>query len=88
MVVSNGRFEWSFRMVVSNEPKWGWLCHTASPFASRIFLSYDLRPTVAKKVRKVSEWLAASLEMKYRATGCGFESRAFRCFFPLKTLYV
>ncbi len=30
---------------------------------------------------KVSEWLAASLEMKCPAMGCGFESRAFRCFF-------
>lgn len=27
---------------------------------------------------KVSEWLAASLEMMYPERGCGFESRAFR----------
>ncbi len=30
---------------------------------------------------RVSEWLAASLEMKCRATGCEFESRALRFFF-------
>jgi hypothetical protein len=29
--------------------------------------------------RRVSEWLAASLEMRCRETGCGFESRALRC---------
>ncbi len=28
--------------------------------------------------RRVSEWLAASLEMKYPARGCEFESRALR----------
>src|SRR5688572_3821037 len=29
-------------------------------------------------VRRVSEWLAATLEMWCRVTGCGFESRALR----------
>ena len=28
--------------------------------------------------RRVSEWLAATLEMWCRETGCGFESRALR----------
>ena len=28
--------------------------------------------------RRVSEWLAATLEMWCRVTGCGFESRALR----------
>ncbi len=35
----------------------------------------------AKPIRRVSEWLAATLEMWCRETGCGFESRALR-FFP------
>jgi hypothetical protein len=30
--------------------------------------------------RRVSEWLAATLEMWCRVTGCGFESRALRLF--------
>ena len=30
------------------------------------------------RIGRVSEWLAASLEMKCRVTGCGFESRALR----------
>ena len=29
-------------------------------------------------LRRVSEWLAATLEMSCRETGCGFESRALR----------
>ncbi len=29
-------------------------------------------------IRRVSEWLAASLEMKCPVRGCGFESRALR----------
>ena len=28
--------------------------------------------------RRVSEWLAATLEMSCRVTGCGFDSRALR----------
>ena len=31
-----------------------------------------------KWFRRVSEWLAATLEMWCRETGCGFESRALR----------
>ena len=30
------------------------------------------------RFRRVSEWLAATLEMSCRETGCGFESRALR----------
>jgi hypothetical protein len=33
------------------------------------------------RVWRVSEWLAATLEMSCRVTGCGFESRALRIFF-------
>ena len=36
------------------------------------------KPGLGPAIRRVSEWLAATLEMSCRETGCGFESRALR----------
>ena len=48
--------------------------HRASPAARGV---RDQPP------RRVSEWLAATLEMWCPERGCGFESRALRCCEPL-----
>ena len=73
-------------------PSWvGWRIAGAPPSA---MLNYDanqrrrrfvLRTTLStyfqeaiRSTRRVSEWLAATLEMWCRETGCGFDSRALR----------
>ena len=52
-------------------------------------LAFDLRfeskiEPWRTQIWRVSEWLAASLEMKCPARGCEFESRALRSFFLAK----
>ena len=50
-------------------------------FATAVDMHLDSHPEFGSEgVRswRVGEWLAASLEMKCRVTGCGFESRALR----------
>jgi hypothetical protein len=50
----------------------------AAPLESAKILSPTSPTGFPKTAWRVSEWLAASLEMKYPARGCGFESRALR----------
>ncbi len=52
-------------------------------------LNFPKRETLLNSCkRRVSEWLAASLEMKCPARGCEFESRALRSYFVDKLMPV
>ncbi len=56
--------------MAENEIGCQWLSKRADPDAGK--------PCFFPQIRRVSEWLAATLEMSCRETGCGFESRALR----------
>ena len=57
---------------------------TTGPRIVHFFVSTDAVPnltgyaTIGVLFRRVSEWLAATLEMWCRVTGCGFDPRALR----------